>query len=107
MGIYLFRNMSRDRIPANGGIPRFTITLPKEEDLGLLGALRAAPGVESTCVFPTEGGTKVTIIGASYEEALKHMTKKAAIALERIRLEETMKAEEDSEEGLICNATQL
>lgn len=75
--------MSKRRKPATGGIPNFAITL------------RSTPGIESMCLSTTQNGIQVIIVGATFKEALKHVEKKAAIALERIKLEETMKAEEE------------
>lgn len=88
--------MANENMSGNGAIPRFTITLPREDDLNLSGALRGV-GAESVCVHPNAKGTLVTVIGVSFEEALKCMRKEAAIALARIRLAETMATETNEE----------
>ncbi len=92
--------MPRSKKPATGGIPNFAITLPDDEYLDLVGELRSTPGVESMCLSTTQDGTQVIIVGATFEEALEHVDKKAAIALKRIKLKETMKVKKEEERNL-------
>lgn len=83
----------------NGGIPRFSITLPNEEHLDLMRAILSTPGVESSIIHPTtEAGTRISVIGASFEQALENMPKKLAVVLERIKLAETIAMDEAAKE---------
>ncbi len=88
-------SMPKRRKPPTGGIPQFAITVPEDDYMDLVGKLRSTPGVESMCWSPTENGTQLIIVGATFKEVLAHVEEKAAIALQRIKLEEAIYTEDD------------